>query len=264
VIFAAVAETRSTAPALYDELYRESSFEAPPTVAATLDRVVAAAEPFRRTGRWLDIGFGEGGLLSAAAARGWSCYGTEVSGVALEHGRYRGWSVSRDADGDDRFAPASFDVVTMIELLEHVSSPRAFLRRAARWLRPGGLLYLTTPNARSVNRWLLGPAWSIFRPPDHRTIWTAEALVRVLGEHGLVVDEVRTEGWNPSDVLSRIRSFVGPAVEANRNRTAVALNDYLSRSRSRRSVKAGVNAALNAARLGDSLKVRAVRAASTT
>ncbi|HEX9204028.1 MAG TPA: hypothetical protein VF964_08705, partial [Vicinamibacteria bacterium] len=45
--------------------------------ALALERVARAAGPFRSTGRWLDIGFGDGALLSVAAAHGWSPHGTE-------------------------------------------------------------------------------------------------------------------------------------------------------------------------------------------
>jgi len=51
---------------IYENYYNEASFEIPAATARSLDNLVASFEPFRRTGRLIDIGFGEGGLLSAA------------------------------------------------------------------------------------------------------------------------------------------------------------------------------------------------------
>jgi SAM-dependent methyltransferase len=250
---------RKGGPALYDELYGAATFEAPPVVRASLERLVIAAEPFRRTGRWLDVGFGEGALLDIAEKRGWVCHGSELSAPPLEYGDRRGWTVSSAPENDPRFTKGSFDVVTMIELLEHAHSPRLVLSQAASWLRPGGLLYLTTPNARSLNRWLLGATWSVFRPPDHLTIWTARALGQVLRAEGFDGQRLRAEGFNPCDIVSRLKPRSGPEPEMNRNRVGVELNEYLSASPVRRALKRSANLVLSALGIGDSLKVKAVR-----
>ncbi len=149
---------------LYARYYDASTFETPVPVAASLTRLVVAAERFRRLGRWLDVGYGEGGLLGAAERKGWACHGVEVSPQALEYGRRRGWTVTAEVD-DTRLGDAAFDVVSMIELVEHVAEPRRLFEAAGRWLRAGGLLYLTTPNAGSLNRRLLAEAWSVIAPP---------------------------------------------------------------------------------------------------
>ena len=75
---------------LYDAFYEQALFETPPTARASLERLVQSAAPFRKTGRWLDVGYGEGALLSVAERRGWSgwsCFGTKISPPVLEYGR---------------------------------------------------------------------------------------------------------------------------------------------------------------------------------
>lgn len=244
---------------LYDHYYDGSRFEIPPVVARSLERLVASFEPWRRTGRWLDVGYGEGGLLSIAEQHGWQCYGTEISPPALVYGRQRGWTVSADAEHDARFPAQGFDVVTMIELLEHVPTPDRILQAAARWLRPGGLLYITTPNARSLNRWVLGLDWSVFAPPEHVTIWTVRGLVAALTRNGFTLHRVRSEGLNPAEWLARRRASTGATVTVNRNQAAFALNEALSRSRGRRALKSGINWCLSLLNIGDALKVWARR-----
>src|SRR5262249_53109765 len=170
----------------YDHYYERARFVTPPTVIASLEALVRSAETFKRTCKWLDIGYGEGGLLAAAERHGWACHGIEVAPHALEYAQQRAWVVTAEPGDDARFRDSTFDVVTMIELVEHVSEPNQFLSNAARWLRPGGLLYVTTPNARSVNRRALGLSWSTVSPPEHVVLWTVESLRWALVRAGLV------------------------------------------------------------------------------
>jgi SAM-dependent methyltransferase len=240
----------------YATYHALSTFEAPELIAAALSAVAASAEPYRRTNRWLDFGFGEGGLLAAAQQRGWLCFGTEASPHALEHGRSRGWHVAEAAAGKSSFAAGSFDVVSLIEVIEHLREPAVALREALNWLRPGGLLYLTTPNARSLNRRVLGSEWSIFCPPQHWVIWSPLGLCRALEDVGFIRVRMRTTGLNPVEILARFRQPRSSDKPIHRQAAAVRLNEALSRSPSRRAVKRLANELLTALRLGDGLKAR--------
>lgn len=240
---------------IYEHYYDEASFEIPEATAASLDRLVVSFERFRSSGRWMDIGYGEGGLLNAAERRGWSCYGTEIDIRALEYGRRRGWVVARDANRDHRFLEHGFDVLTMIELVEHVPEPERLLQYALGWLRPGGILYLTTPNAQSLNQRLLGLEWSVFCPPDHVTIWTARGLRIALSQAGFRCRRIRTEGLNPCEIMARVTLKHDIPVSINRQQAAVDLNYSFSRSPFRRVVKKGLNRFLSAFRAGDGIKV---------
>jgi SAM-dependent methyltransferase len=244
---------------LYDKYYERTHFETSPLAVASLARLVASAERYRQTGGWLDVGYGAGGLLAIAEGFGWACYGTEVSPRALEYGRKRGWVVTADAGADPRFGKGTFDVVTMIELIEHVTDPLRLLDDAAAWIRPGGLLYLTTPNARSLNRWLLGPAWNVFSPPEHLTIWTTQSLGLALGAAGFRRVRIRAEGFNPCEVMARVRGRGEDSTPANRSQVALELNEFLSQTPLLRAVKRGINMGLAAFGIGDGLKVWAVR-----
>ena len=134
----------------------------------------------------------------------------------------------------------------------------SLLSEAGRWLRPGGLLYLTTPNADSLNRRWLGSEWSVFSPPEHLVIWTPRGLRRALARTGFQVRQIRTEGLNPSEMLQRLRPR-SPAATGSRNQTGSALNEKLSSSPYRRKLKAGINQCLSLFKVGDSLKAWAVR-----
>src|SRR5262249_55429731 len=151
VIFTIDQANSAEVSELYEHYYDRADFQLPGAASASLDRLVDSLKSCRGTGRWLDIGYGEGGLLRIAQRRGWTCFGTEISPVALEFGALQGWVVAADPIADPRFPVQGFDVISMIELLEHVPDPDQVLKTAACLLRPGGVLYLTTPNADSVN-----------------------------------------------------------------------------------------------------------------
>ncbi|HEY6329955.1 MAG TPA: class I SAM-dependent methyltransferase [Blastocatellia bacterium] len=244
---------------IYDQFYEGATFQTPQIATASLNRLADSFERFRRTGRWLDIGYGEGSLLSIAESKGWSCYGTELATHALDYGKRRGWTVSANAEVDPRFHRAAFDVVTMVEFLEHVHESDLFLRAAADWLRPGGLLYLTTPNALSFNRRLLGLDWSIFTPPEHVIIWTRDGLKSAFERNGFQALQMRTEGLNPCEIKARFAGSGQSNAPINRQDAAVRLNEAMSSSPLRRAIKRTLNQCLSSLRIGDTIKAWAIR-----
>ncbi|MGE0453020.1 MAG: class I SAM-dependent methyltransferase [Vicinamibacteria bacterium] len=247
----------------YTERYRDSCFQVEPAAAGALSALVRSMAPYRQTGRWLDVGFGEGGLLLTAAASGWSCYGVELATAALEFGGRQGWVVANDASSDPRFPESTFDVVSMIELLEHVFDPDALLALAVAKLRPGGCLYVTTPNAESLNFRLLGLDWSVMAPPEHCTVWTRRGLRAAIRRANLSPQRLATEGLNPVEIVDHLKHLGRPGRSAipaaGRNQAAFALNSTFAKSPMRRLVKRGANLLLSWMGLGDTLKLWAQR-----
>lgn len=239
---------------MYSESYSTATFEAPPAVRRSLAETVSSVAVYRRLGCWADLGFGEGALLVEAMAQGWICAGTEISRASLEFGRAQGWDVRTSSQ---EWPAESFDVVSVIEVLEHVLAPEELLREASRLLRPGGVLVATTPNIESLNFRVLGTSWTVVAPPEHITLFSAEALGRLTRRVPLEVLSLQTRGINPTEMIHRHRG--GAAVTASeRNAGAQQLLAVTSSGRGR-LVKRAVNLALNLLRAGDSLKLLAVK-----
>lgn len=243
--------------AFYAGYYADHIPEAPDFFRERLREIVAGFGP-PRTGRILDVGFGDGTLLNAAAALGWECWGTEVSASALAHGRERSWRVlSGDLPGLDLPA-AGFDVLCMVEVLEHLPHPRGYLEAAARLLRPGGLLFATTPNGASLNARVLGVKWSVFSAPEHLQLFSRRGLRTALNGSGLVVNHILTHGLNPCELRPAARTGKDPG-SPSRNDAGFRLNREWSRGGARRLIKQTVNGTLSILGLGDTLKVHACR-----
>lgn len=225
--------------------------------------------------RLLDVGCGYGHLVDTAAASGWVALGIDLADDAVAIAR----SFGVRCIVEDFFAPAldaeRFDVITMSELIEHVSAPGRFLRRAHDLLRPGGLLYVTAPNFASLSRRMSGGAWyPIHR--EHLSYFTPSVLVRLAkGDAGLELLSAETRNFDPRaamHVAQRVRSVLdglrrrhspaaAPAANGSSRSTSSAptvpppqrARRLIEKSAALRVAKRAVNAGLSAARAGDTM-----------
>jgi SAM-dependent methyltransferase len=130
--------------------------------------------------RWLDYGCGAGALVAHANRAGADCFGFDT-GAFAERARAQGERILTAAELD-RMA-GTFDIVTMIEVIEHVVDPIALLRAVARLLRRGGLLFVTTGNAQPHAGSFL--AWGYTVPEIHVSYFTPQSLARAYEAAGL-------------------------------------------------------------------------------
>ncbi len=161
----------------------------------------------------LDIGCG-GGLLAEPLAR----LGAHVTGIdparetilaARRHAQEQGLAIDYRADRAESLADAGeqFDVVTALEVVEHVPDVPAFLATCAKLVRPGGVMILSTINrtlkayalaivgAEYVLRWLpIGThQWDRFVTPDELKDGLARAGLTLTGTRGLVYNPLQDE-----------------------------------------------------------------------
>ena len=240
----------------YEHYYGENSPVVPELVRRRLHDLVSSFEGYRTHGRLLDVGFGAGWLLRAAADQGWSCWGTELANESLVAARTEPWQVFEGDLLDAAMPPQHFDVITFVEVLEHLPDPLSYLKEATRLLRPGGLLYGTTPNAASANGRILNLDWSIYAAPEHLQLFTPRALKHALASAGLHPLRTHAQGLNPSELKPKTRRA---APGSERVQAAYALNERMERSRSSRALRSVLNGILSSTRLGDSLKFYARR-----
>lgn len=242
---------------------KDDEIETPPFVQQRLEEIVAEFAPYRKTNRLLDLGCGAGGLLQAARHHGWNAQGLDVSSHAADHVRELGFEVFEGELHEAAYPAGHFDVVTAAELLEHIFEPQALLREVARILRPGGLFWTTTPHARGISARMLGLKWRCIWPPEHLQLFSIRGLKALLRESGFRDIHVDTTGGNPVEIWHALgRTKEAPkTVDQHFDRvlTSYQLNESLMKSRSRRALKSTVNSFLNLSRLGDSMKVFAVR-----
>lgn len=126
--------------------------------------------------RWLDYGCGNGGLVRHLRQHGVADAVGFESGWIAGHSRKLGIPILTESEISGHFG--KFDVITMIEVIEHVLDPVEVLRHARRLLKPNGILYLTTGNARPYRDRLL--TWRYVLPEIHLSYFEPYTLEAAL------------------------------------------------------------------------------------
>lgn len=209
-------------------------------------------ERFRRNNRLIDVGCGAGNFLEVASKRGWEVHGTEYGERALAACRSRGIRIIEGALDPANYEPGGFDVVCSFEVIEHLPRPKEELRRMVNILRPGGALYVTTPNYRSLGHILAGRGWSVVNYPEHLNYFTPATLRRLASTQKLRALQVLTTG------VSLVRLRVRHGQQRAEKDAAVAAQDHFREQLETRPLlrfaKKAANALLNLFGAGDSMK----------
>jgi len=248
----------------YDAYYTSSNLSVSDFVKKRVEEIVGGFAGYRQTNRLLEIGFGSGAMLRAAARAGWIAEGVEISQTATEHARGQGFKVSCGDLSEAEYPSNHFDVVIASELLEHVSDPLRIATETARILRPGGLLWATTPNINGLSSRMLGLNWTTVSP-DHLHLFSQKGISKLLHSAGFRRVRLDTHGVNPFELWQALfhrdeflSADTNTAITARVN-SGCNLNEALARSGPRRALKKLADQFLRLSRLGDSLKIWAER-----
>lgn len=187
------------------ELYRDRVFTMPGNNQYYEDDRgnLAAARSRRRwieqsvdSGRLLDVGCGFGHFLAVLDRDRWDARGIDLSPHVIGQARQR-FDVRCEARSLVDM-PAEwrgrYDVVTMWDVIEHLPDPAAALRTAASLLRPGGRLFLGTPDISAPVARLLGRRWHYIDPMQHLCLFSRKSLALLCEGAGLGVRRHRTFG----------------------------------------------------------------------
>jgi 2-polyprenyl-3-methyl-5-hydroxy-6-metoxy-1,4-benzoquinol methylase len=165
------------------------------TVARRRLGAVLRQLPATPTARLLDVGCSSGSLLAVAAEMGFAVTGVETAPAAAEAARRAGFEVHLGALEEAALAPASFDVITLIELIEHLTEPLAMMQACHRLLRPGGIVLISTPNPASWTARVLGARWegfSLVRLGGHICFYSPAAIRALAQRTGFDVIGIST------------------------------------------------------------------------
>jgi SAM-dependent methyltransferase len=179
--------------ALEDPAYEQGRAQRLRQARALLEGAIHAAGIDLRGRRLLDVGAGSGVLVEAAAALGLRAEGIEPSSWLASRARERGWPVHVGVLPHPAVHPP-FDLITMVDVLEHVADPFALVMAARALLSHDGRLMIVTPDVRSLPARLLGWKWWHYRVA-HIGYFDRRTLSRLVARAGLEVESYSRPGW---------------------------------------------------------------------
>ncbi|HEY4071343.1 MAG TPA: bifunctional 2-polyprenyl-6-hydroxyphenol methylase/3-demethylubiquinol 3-O-methyltransferase UbiG [Sphingomicrobium sp.] len=154
----------------------------------------------------LDVGCGAGLLAEPLARLGAEVTGIdaspEVIAVAREHAAAMGLKIDYRA-GDVEELGGQFDLITCMEVIEHVADPATFAKALANRLAPGGLLVMSTPNATGWSRLLMitiGEGFGHIPKGTHDfdQFIAPDRMKQLLADSGLRCTDVEGIAWSPT------------------------------------------------------------------
>jgi 2-polyprenyl-3-methyl-5-hydroxy-6-metoxy-1,4-benzoquinol methylase len=146
------------------------------------------------TPKLLDVGCGMGLFLHKAKQNGFVSEGLELSNYACNFARSKNILVHNTSIDEFELPKNSFDVISMREVIEHLSSPITSLQKIYNGLKPGGILFITTGNYNCPERKVRGSNWNYFMPEGHLTIFSNQTLKMFLVKTGFKQVLVTNQG----------------------------------------------------------------------
>lgn len=220
-------------------------------------------EPFRKTGKILEIGCGEAYFLDEAKKKNWTAYGTEISAPLLENARKKNHKIYNSLESIPESEYGQFDIIISLEVIEHLPDPTYNIEKFSKLLRKGGGLYMTTPNFNSLARHILGKSWNNIVFPEHLCYFTRKTMKKLLTKYGFEEKFTKTEGISPSrftySFLKWKQKDKNAEIKYNYNERDRNLSAQIDKKAILSFFKKVTNRFLNQTNSGETLKVFYVR-----
>lgn len=159
-----------------------------PYITRTMRKFIAALKGILPPpARLLDIGCAYGYFVELALSAGYDAYGIDPSSHAATRAKDRlNTRVQEGTVGSVKFPPGTrFDIITMLDVVEHLADPRTDLRRAVSLLADDGRILIATGDTESRTAKLLGRRWTFYIPPQHLFFFNRKNFTTLLLESGL-------------------------------------------------------------------------------
>jgi 2-polyprenyl-3-methyl-5-hydroxy-6-metoxy-1,4-benzoquinol methylase len=147
--------------------------------------------------RLLDVGCGNGVFVDRMCQLGWRAEGVDLDPRSVQRAQALGRSVRlASVEEVGQGPPRCYDAITMSHVIEHLYSPVEALEQLRRLLRPGGTLWIATPNVDSLGHNRFGPHWRGLEVPRHVALFSASSLL----------DRLRAAGFSELEVMRPMQS----------------------------------------------------------
>lgn len=152
---------------------------------------------YKKEGRVLDIGCGNGTFLLSMQQNGYDVWGTELNACAKKYApdTLQGRILYKKLE-DCRFPEKSFDIITMFQSLEHFFNLKSILEEVRRILKDNGILYICVPNSDFFESRLFGKYCYNLEAPRHLYFFTRESLNSLLLKNGFQMKRMLAKSFS--------------------------------------------------------------------
>ncbi len=138
-------------------------------------------------GRMLDVGAATGNFVELAASNGWFAEGIEVSENAAYRANRHNLNVMCGDFETHYFDTEIFDMVTLLDVFEHLANPEAAMVKVQKILKNNGLVVINTPDSSSFLAKFFGRSWHSIVPPEHLTFFSPKSIEILLRRNNFEV-----------------------------------------------------------------------------
>ena len=161
-----------------------------PNIKAGTDAAMRHLPKAKTGSRLLDLGCGNGEFLLRARSAGWDVVGVDFDAKAVDFARRQNLDVRLGGVDALDSSVEQFDAITLCHVIEHVHDPVDVLCACYKLLKPGGFLWLETPNITSEGYRLFGTDWLALDPPRHLVLFNQKSMEQALKSAGFSETEI--------------------------------------------------------------------------
>jgi 2-polyprenyl-3-methyl-5-hydroxy-6-metoxy-1,4-benzoquinol methylase len=141
-----------------------------------------------KTSSILDIGCGSGKFVQYLRGKGYDAYGLEPSEALFnnflkDHGHFYNVDVHAFRQ---QHPGRQFSIITIADVLEHIEDPQSFIKEVSHLLSPGGVVFISTPDVRSLFARMAGKGWHYYNR-YHLSLFSKKTLSQLMESHGFSV-----------------------------------------------------------------------------
>lgn len=140
----------------------------------------------------LDVGCGNGRFIKQMKTMGWQGYGVEPDPAAVAIAKEAGLEITQGLLSHEDFAPDFFDAITINHVIEHLHDPYKTLRSCYHVLKPGGALFIATPNLDGLGQRIFTRDWLALDSPRHLILFQSSSIAYLVKKAGFDLSYLHT------------------------------------------------------------------------
>ncbi|MEK7533143.1 MAG: class I SAM-dependent methyltransferase [Patescibacteria group bacterium] len=158
-----------------------------PLIVRNMQKFLSFIGKIKPKGVLLDVGCAFGYVVELSLKRGYDAYGFDPSTFAAgKAGKLVGTDrIQEGTIQDAEYPKASFDVITMFDVFEHLQDPFADMKKLEALLKPDGIIIIATGDTQSTAAKVLKRRWTFFIPPQHIFFFHRKNVTTLLRQAGL-------------------------------------------------------------------------------